>query len=177
MTTPLQRVTDPAFVEDLSADDIAVVRQKRQECQDLENAMSYVRRLLHGRLDIVRSELERRQAGEDPADLEAIIARLPDMLSDGSRSDALPRPPQDLAPDSFAESLVADLEDRFPASVMSKLPDMDAGQLDGLVVELRAYEAGVSDGRGSLHRVIDALQDEIIRRYQSGTADVDSLLQ
>ena len=81
-------MTDPAYIEGLAAEDIDDIREKRQECQDLENSLSYVRRLIHGRLDIVRSELERRRAGNDPADLAGLIDRLPELLAEGSRSDS-----------------------------------------------------------------------------------------
>lgn len=176
MIGSLDRVTDPAFLADIADADIDVVRRKRQECQDLENGLSYVRRLLHGRLDIVRSELERRRAGAEPAALDEIVARLPELLSEGSRSDALPRPPQDLAPDGDAEVLVADLDARFPATVLGELPDRSLEELSELGDGLAAFEREVSEGRSALHRVIDELHDEIVRRYQSGDASVDSLL-
>jgi hypothetical protein len=176
VTEALERLTAPEYIADLSEFDIDLVRQKRQECQDLENALSFVRRLLHGRLDIVRSELEERRAGAGPADLESIIARLPALLSEGSRSDALPRPPQDLAPDAYAESLVAQLEEQFPASALGDLPSRSVGELRSLSDALAEFESNISAGRTQLHGVIDQLQDEIIRRYQAGDASVDSLL-
>lgn len=177
VTSALTKVTDPNYLAELERQDIAAVRAKRQECQDIENALSYVRRLLHGRLDIVRSELGRRRAGDEPADLDTIIGRLPDLLSEGSRSDALPRPPQDLAPDSQAEALVDELEQRFPASVLADLPSMTVDELATLVDDLAAHETEISDGRGALHSVIDQLHEEIIRRYQAGDANVDSILR
>ena len=176
MTGSLERVTDPAFISGIADADIDVVRRKRQECQDLENGLSYVRRLLHGRLDIVRSELERRRAGAEPAALDDIIARLPELLAEGSRSDALPRPPQDLAPDGQAEALVAKLEERFPASVLGALPDRSVEELSTLGDGLAEFEREVSQGRNALHGVIDELHEEIVRRYQSGDASVDSVL-
>lgn len=176
MTTPLERVTDPAFLADLDDAGLDDVRAKRTECQDIENGLSYVRRLLHGRLDIVRGELDRRRSGEAPAALDDIIARLPELLADGSRSDALPRPPQDLAPDSDADLLVAELERRFPASALGELPMRSDEELATLVEDLAAYEREVSAGRAALHDVIDRLHDEIVRRYRAGEASVDSLL-
>ncbi len=177
MTEALERVTAPEYVAGLADFDVELVRQKRRECQDLENSLSYVRRLLHGRLDIVHSELEQRQAGAEPADLESIIARLPDLLSEGSRSDALPRPPQDLAPDAYAEALVTQLEEQFPASALGDLPGRSVAELTSLSDALAEFESGISAGRTRLHGVIDQLQDEIIRRYQAGDASVDSLLR
>ena len=176
MTDALTRVTDPAYIEGLAAEDIDDIREKRQECQDLENSLSYVRRLIHGRLDIVRSELERRRAGNDPADLAGLIDRLPELLAEGSRSDSLPRPPQDLAPDSDAERLAAELEAAVPASQMGELPELSLDEVAAMGDALAEHERRISGGRGALHDVIDALSAEIIRRYQAGDANVDSLL-
>lgn len=177
VTSPLAKVSDPAYLADLESDDLETVRAKRQECQDIENALSYVRRLLHGRLDIVRSELERRRAGAEPADLDSIIDRLPGLLSEGSRSDTLPRPPQDLAPDPLADELVGELDAAFPASRLAGLPELSLDELGELAAALTAYEREISGGRTALHEVIDTLSEEIIRRYQEGAASVDSLLQ
>ena len=176
MSAAIERVTGPEYVAGIDEADLETVRAKRQECQDLENGLSYVRRLLHGRLDIVRSELEQRRSGAEPADLDAIIARLPELLSEGSRSDTLPRPPQDLAPGGDAETLVAELEIRFPASAMGGLPDRSNDELAELSDSLAGVEREVSQMRSSLHGVIDRLHDEIVRRYQAGDASVDSLL-
>ncbi len=176
VTNPLDQVTHPEYLAGLGDADIDVVRAKRRECQDIENGLSYVRRLLHGRLDIVRGELERRQAGAEPAELDEIISRLPELLSEGSRTDALPRPPQDLAPDSHAEVLVVELERRFPASVLGELPNRSIDELGAFSDGLADFEREVSGGRTALHGVIDQLQDEIVKRYQAGDASVDSLL-
>lgn len=172
----MDRVTAPDFLLDLEQTELTVVRDKRRECQDLENGLSYVRRLLHGRLDIVRGELERRRAGAEPAALDDLIARLPEVLSDGSRSDSLPRPPQDLAPDSHAERLVGDLDARFPASALGELPERSDADLADLVEQLAGYEREISGDRAALHDVIDRLHGEIVRRYRAGEASVDSLL-
>ena len=176
MSAAIDRVTSPDYVADLDQAGLDAVRAEREECQDLENGLSYVRRLLHGRLDIVRSELEARRSGAAPADLDAIIARLPELLSEGSRSDALPRPPQDLAPGGEADSLVAQLEDRFPASSIGALPDRTNDELVQLSDALADFERHISEMRNALHSVIDRLHDEIVRRYQAGDASVDSLL-
>ena len=177
VTPALLELTDPSYLAELTSQDLETVRTKRQQCQDLENAYSYARRLLHGRLDIVRSELERRNAGDEPADLETIIARLPDLLSDGTRSDSLPRPPQDLAPDTAADSLVADLDHQFPPSRMAELPTLSIAELADLGEALSEHERELSEGRQALHGVIDSLHEEIIRRYQAGDASVETLLR
>ncbi len=172
----LAEITAPSFVEDLGSLSLDELRARRDRGQAVENSLSYVRRLIHGRLDIVRGELERRRSGAARADLDDIIARLPELLADGSRSDSLPRPPQDMAPGADADALVADLEARVPASVIGSLPDLDDDRLAEVADTLTAHERAISVGRNDLHVVIDRLHAEIISRYQAGNATVDSLL-
>jgi hypothetical protein len=172
----LAEITAPSFVEDLASLSLDELRARRERSQAVENSLSYVRRLIHGRLDIVRGELERRRSGAERSELDAIIARLPELLADGSRSDALPRPPQDMEPGADADALVAELEVRVPASVIGSLPDLDDDRLAEVAETLTAHEREISVGRNDLHGVIDRLHAEIITRYQAGSASVDSLL-
>ena len=176
MADDLAHVTDAAYLDGLESLPLDEIRRRRERSQDLENGLSYVRRLLHGRLDIVRDELDRRRSGDAPAALDALVARLPDLLAEGSRSSSLPRPPQDFVPGPDTAELVADLERRCPASTLGALPELDDAALAALVEELAGLEREVSAGRSDLHRVIDVLHAEIIRRYRAGDATVDSLL-
>src|ERR687887_2130720 len=64
-----------AGIEQLSLDE---VRALRREAQQEEADLSYVRRLLQGRLDIVRAELERRDAHQGGS----VVEQLPEILAD-----------------------------------------------------------------------------------------------
>jgi hypothetical protein len=56
------------------------LRARRAACEGREAAVSYARRVLQGRLDIVRAELERRhEAGE--SDAAELLASLPGVLA------------------------------------------------------------------------------------------------
>ena len=61
----------------------------RDLCQQVEGGLSYVRRLAHGRLDIVGGELARRRAGGDPADLADLVTQL--FNDETKKRDAGPR--------------------------------------------------------------------------------------
>src|SRR5215204_2162151 len=91
----LANVTAPTYLAGLTSLPIERVRAMRTECQALENALSYIRRLAQGRLDIVGAELERRRAGGEPHDLSELIGRLPDILADRTQGAGLGRPPQE----------------------------------------------------------------------------------
>lgn len=176
MANEIERVTEPEYLVDLADQSIEELRRKRQECQDIENGLSYVRRVLHGRLDIVRSELEQRSSGSPSSGLQDIIDRLPALLAEGSRSGGLPRPPQDLQQGELAERLVDELDAAFPPARLAQLPSLDDSEVQALATGLSDHEHQISAGRQQLHGVIDTVHGEIIRRYQSGSVDVDALL-
>ena len=60
---------------------------------------------------------------------------------------------------------------------MGALTDVADDQLAAMVEGLSDYEHAVSARRRALHERIDALQAEITRRYRTGEASVESLLQ
>ena len=60
---------------------------------------------------------------------------------------------------------------------MAELPDLTIGELASLGEALSQHERELSGGRQALHGVIDAVHEEIIRRYQAGDASVDTLLR
>ena len=62
------------------------------------------------------------------------------------------------------------------ADTLATLPQLSDAQLRQMVDALADLEHDVSAGRRSVHDVIDRLQDELVRRYKSGEANVDTLL-
>ena len=85
MTPELDVVTDPAFVADIATREMDELRAMRARCQALENSLSYVRRLIQGRLDIAGAELQRRRGGGGAGDTGELIGLLPEVLSEGTR--------------------------------------------------------------------------------------------
>ena len=71
------------------------------------------------------------------------------------------------------EEVVAELDAVFDAATLDALPD-DA--LAAAADRLAETERRVSSLRRALHASIDAVQEEMLRRYKSGEASVDSLL-
>src|SRR5262249_23513585 len=65
----LDRITAPGFAEDLQDLSLTDLRAKRDECLAEREYLSLLRRLVQGRLDIVRAEVERRRTGGDPSTL------------------------------------------------------------------------------------------------------------
>jgi hypothetical protein len=177
MTAALADLLDPGYLGDLPARSIEEVRAMRSECQQVETGLSMLRRMVQGRLDIVGVELTRRAEGGDPTDLPDLIALLPEVLSDRTHAPGVGRLPQLMAPGELPPELEAELEAIGGAGAVSDLPSLTDDALHALAEELAAFEQKVSGQRGALFERIDALQAEITRRYKTGEATVDSLLQ
>lgn len=177
MAADLGALLDPAYLGDLPARSMDEVRAMRTTCQEVETALSMLRRVVQGRLDIVRMELDRRASGEEPGDLPDLIARLPEILSDRARPPGVGRLPQLMAPGELPPELEAELDDIAGSTHLADLPSRADADLQAMSDQLEAFEHRVSGHRQALFERIDALQAEITRRYKDGEASVDALLR
>jgi len=177
MASDLGALLDPGYLGDLAARSMDEVRSMRTVCQEVETGLSLLRRMVQGRLDIVGLELQRRADGGDPSDLPDLIARLPEVLSDRTHAPGVGRLPQLMTPGEMPADLEAELDAIVGAGHLADLPSVDDAELRTMADELAAFEQRVSEHRHDLFERIDALQAEITRRYKSGEASVDTLLQ
>ena len=173
---PVQRTDSPLPAEppgpDLSGLRLSELRTLLRDAQRDEADLSYVRRLLQGRVDILRAELARRGGGAAP---DGVMQRLPEILRDAparQRSSArhvtvgTPRSEEYrlLAAEMLGEVELSDLEARTDEELGSGLR------------RLVRYEQQVSRRRQQLQRTADDCSAEIARRYREGEAQVDDLL-
>jgi len=170
----LDRVLDPEFMAGLEELPLDELRQRRELAEAEEVDVSYFRRLLQGRVDIIRAELERRAAGGDRS-VGGLLQILPSILADerSSRFGAMPKVPIPSRADQHrrrVERLVSD-------ETVTRLPELDNDELQRAVEQLTREEARVSATRRSLHGVVDGLRGELTRRYRLGTADVNDVLE
>jgi hypothetical protein len=156
------------------------LRTLRREAQRDEADLSYLRRLLQGRIDILRAELGRRGAprrGREAkiAEESSVVERLSEILTDAparQRSSArhvtVGTPHGEeyrrLAAEMLAEVELSDLQART---------DLELNTAMGRLVR---YEQQVSRRRQQLQRTADDCSAEIARRYREGEAQVDDLL-
>ena len=177
MSSQLDRILGQEYLGELESRPMPDVRAMRAECTEIETGLSYLRRMIQGRLDIVGAEQQRRREGLEPGDLSDLISHLPEILSDRTRTSGFGRLPQFMAPGEIE----SDLQDRLDAIVaehdLESLPTLTAEELDQVHDDLEALEHEVSSRRRQLFDRIDALQGEITRRYRTGEASVESLLQ
>lgn len=177
MASQLDRILDDGYLGDLTGRPLPEIRSMRTECQEVETGLSYLRRLVQGRLDIVGVERQRRRDGAAPGELASLISQLPEILADRTRGPGVGRLPQLLAPGEID----ADLQRRFDEIVaghdVDSLPSLSDEAVEQLQKALEAFEHEVSGFRRQLFDRIDALQAELTRRYRTGEASVESLLQ
>ena len=171
----LSDVIDPAYLEGLEGWPLAEVRSRREEATEIETGLSYLRRIVQGRLDIVVVALQHRELGEQ-ADLSALVEQLPSILSGNVHAPGLGRLPALLAPGEMDPALDRRLEEILPSVRLAAVEELSEGDLRRAAEELTEFEHSVSTQRRAVLDVLDRLQDEIVRRYRTGEATVDSLL-
>jgi hypothetical protein len=169
----LERILRSDYLGDLSKKSTAEIREMRRACEREEHGLSYARRIVQGKLDIVRAEAIRRR---DETGTTSLLAALPSIL--GDRTTARPRntravrliPPPDVLPHvEVAESI----GDTTVASIREQ-PD---GKIADLARRLADAERELSVMRQTVFERIDAMQAELTDRYKTGAADVREVLR
>jgi hypothetical protein len=157
-------VLEPDYLEGLDDLDLDEVRRRRDTATEVEAQISYYRRLLHGRMDLLDFEQRRRRGDEE----RSIIEALPEILAKGMILGSEPSlrhietmPP---LPSVTGRRLIDKIMDD---GVLANLPELSDEELVEAIERLREVETNLSVQRRQLHQVIDALQDQMIARYRS----------
>ncbi len=160
----IDTVLEPEYLEGLDGLDLDEVRTRRDTAEDVEAQISYYRRLLHGRMDLLDFEMRRRSGAEKRTILEA----LPEILANGMILGSEPTlkhietmPP---LPSMTGRRLIDKIMDD---GVLASLPELTDEEISEAIDRLREVETQLSGQRRRLHQVIDTLQDEIVSRYRS----------
>ena len=171
----LTEVTDPRFLEGIELWTLDEVRATRDDLAAIETGLSYLRRVVQSRLDIVFAERSQRESGES-AGAAGLVEKLPEILGSNLRSSGTGRLNTSFIPTRVPEELDRRLEAILPASRVGGLSDLSTDQLSDAARSLADLELLVSSERRQVFDVIDRLQDEIVRRYKTGEATVETLL-
>jgi hypothetical protein len=174
----LYHVLDDAYLKGLEEMSVAEVRDRRDECDLVEDSLSVLRRLVQGKLDIVLADLERRAGGFTGGDLKQVVEQLPEILSPGGgRSpNTRGRMRRHIAPDVNYRELTAELDRIMDVETSAGLLGMSEQEVRGIGEALDELEQKVSMRRAAVQDRIDTLQAEIVNRYKSGDANPDDLL-
>src|SRR3954451_5237376 len=167
----IDRVLAPGYVDGVETLDLEELRVRRADADQEEVDLSYARRLLQGRLDILRAEQAGRR-GDGPAAFEQrsaaeIVPALSRILGDEQRQTrGLGRHVSGATPSRVgehrreAERAVADVGG-------SDLGAMTDVQLAEAIAKLADIESRVSRSRRQVQSVVDLLTEEIARRDQT----------
>ncbi len=176
MTDPLETLLADDALADIGTRPIAELRSFRYDAGRVEGDVSMVRRVAQGRLDIIGHEVQRRAGDADPGLLEDLLYDLPDILADPSES----RAPSGRAveinePGPVAATLGTRLDAVISPRELSGVGELDDDRLVEAFKRVEAMEHELSDLRRRLHDRIDAVQNEIGRRYRDGEASIEGL--
>ena len=178
VATPIETLLAPDFLVGLTSVPLPEVRSRRAVCQEVEVGLSYLRRMVQGRLDIVLAELARRTSGESAGDVANLVDRLPSILADNVHAPGNGRLPTLMTPtlDELDVGFTSRLDAIVDANELAALSDREVDEVHAVADSLHQLEKDISAQRRSLHERIDVLQEEIVRRYKTGEATVDTLL-
>lgn len=140
----------------------------------LDTELSYYRRMLHGKLDLLDFEVRRRNGEES----RSLIEALPEILADppsARTSNPLDRELSLDLPELAGEGRRA-VDQALSDDFLARLPFTDDDELTTIRDSLSSTEQMVSEQRRAVHDAHDAITAELTNRYRDGIADADELL-
>lgn len=168
----IDRVLSPDYVGDVEQRGLDEVRELRDEAAQEETDLSYLRRMLHARIDIVRAEQRRRDEDGSATVVEELVGILSDNAvgpASGSGRYQTMEPSRAESHRRHVEALVSDVD-------LSDVMSLSGEKLDATLLAFESEEESVSTRRKQVQSVVDRLNEEIARRYREGVASVDELL-
>lgn len=150
-------------------DDLSVqeLRDERADLRHTEARLSYERRLVQGRIDLLRAELARR---DDEAGAGALADRLAVVLTDRENRDVATT-----AVPALATAVPDGSEGHFDQAPVD-LAALDLGELGELAATLESQERELSRQRRDVFGALDALAAELSDRYRRDDVPVAQLL-
>lgn len=144
---------------------LADIRARRHELQAAEDAVSFVRRMAQGRLDLVHDEQRRRASGAEPPS-GSLAERLAEVFGQ-QHGGGSARPPRET--DVPADHpLSVQLDELCDEHRFAELESLDDRTLSDLESALGMFEKECSRQRHQLFEEIDALTAELVRRVREG---------
>jgi hypothetical protein len=168
----IDKVLASNYLEGLEQLPLDEIRALRDDAGQEETDLSYLRRLLQGRIDIVTAELSRRGGGTE----SGLVGDLPRILADAPRGEARGMGRHQVSEPSNTGS-TRRAEEQLAAMDVTNLAEHDDTEVHALLDDIRATETDISARRRAVQGVFDAASAEITKRYRDGRADVGDLLR
>ena len=168
----IDQVREAEFLDDITTIPLDDLRSRRDLAEEVETELSYYRRLLHGRLDVLAFEHRRRRGEEERSLMDALT----EILTGHERS---PRPGQ---AQGLGRHLSLDLPDLplqgrrhldriLGNDLMIRLGEMSEDELIEARDELASLESEISALRLEVQAILDRLQAEVVTRYKTELGD------
>lgn len=167
----IDQVLAPGFADEVDQLEIDELRRRRDQAEEVERELSYQRRLLHGRMDLLAFELRRRQGKETRSIIEALPEIIAAGLHGGDTANFRHLSLELSLPETTGRR---DIDQILEDDALARVTSMSEQELADVQAALAQAEEGVSETRRKLHTVIDGLQAEIIERYKQGLANSDA---
>jgi hypothetical protein len=158
----LERVLATDYLDGVESRPVEELRILRDECRAVGDDLSFLRRQVHGRLDIVRYELERRAAGEPPSTLEELIPKLDGILSGNVHAPGHAQMVDTVEPPDL-EELTDEVDSVVPP--IWALLELDEDELRGWAAKLEELEEGYSRPRREVFQREDAVKALLAERF------------
>jgi hypothetical protein len=157
------------FVQNLASLDVDELRRRRDEALAEREFLSFLRRLLQVRQDLLLNERSRRDTGKD---VEPLVDRLTSILAEGPQSRGRGEALRLTLPDEDVVEAERRVSTLLSEARLSSLEGLEENELDGLLKALEGGQREVSADRSAVIRVHDRLQEELKRRYQADHSQI-----
>ena len=164
----LERVLAADYLDDVGSRPVDELRMLRNECRAVGDDLSYLRRQVHGRLDIVRWELDRRASGEGPSTPAELVEKLNHILAGNVHAPGHSQMVDNVEPPDLDE-LTEELDSRLPP--IWALLELDEEGLRGWAAKLEELEEGYSRPRREVFQREDAVKDLLTERFGDPSAE------
>jgi hypothetical protein len=162
-TRRIDRILGPQYADGLVHMSLDELRSRRDECLAEREYLSMLRRLVQGRAEILKAEVDRRggtgQAG-------SLVERLSKVLSSEGHSTSRGEAVKVVLPEEEMLQARRRVERLVMDAGLSDPAALDDLQLSGAVDVLEAKEQEVSRDRSAVIEVLDRVQEELKRRYK-----------
>jgi hypothetical protein len=159
----IDRIRRPDYLVRLSDLPLDELRTRRDDCLAEREYLSLLRRLVQGRAEILRAEVERRGGAIQEGSL---VERLSQILSADPQGPARGEAVKVGVPEEELLLARRRVERLVGDAGLSDLEALDDARLAEVVELLAGEEREVSRARGEVLRALDSLQGELKRRYR-----------
>jgi hypothetical protein len=160
----IDHILDPSYLDGIDEGSVDDVREKLRAAREEEESLSYVRRLLHGRADLLAAELASRDGGRAVNGIDGLSSAL-GMETGGSRGG---RPSSGLRAAAVAGRREA--ERVISDDHLARLHELSKEELKAAADRVKSAADEIAAMRKRLFAVIDRLEAELAERYKSGVA-------